>query len=47
MGFVDKDGQTAALLVRGFRKIPDQLAEIGLELPGVAAPLFWNEVAPE
>jgi hypothetical protein len=47
LGFVDEDGQPAALFLRCFRKIPDQLAEVGLELPGIAAPPFRGDLEPE
>ena len=40
LGFVDEDGQPAALFLRGFRKIPDELADVGLEPTGMATPLL-------
>ena len=36
-----------ALFLRGFRKISDQLAQVGLKLPGIAAPRFCGDIEPE
>src|SRR5664280_144258 len=47
LGFVDEDSQPAILLLRGFRKISDQLADVGLEPPGVATPPFPGHVEAE
>ena len=47
LGFVDEDGQPAALLMRGFRMIPDELADVGLELPGIAVRRFCGDLEPE
>ena len=40
LGFADEDGQPAVLLLRSLRKIPDQLAEGGLEPPRIRRALL-------